>query len=407
MSAPFVRAVLVTDGQSEHLSATLAAIAALEEQPAILHVVATGAAEVDIPGSLTADFRGIEATTYAEAVSLLLDEVGERDGEMVWLLHDDTAPHADALTRLVATATKRPRAAVIGAAHVRWNDASRLVNLGTTVSRVGARRVALVVEDDINRGQHDWREDVMAVSLAGALVRRDAFDALGRLDVGYQGFGDSLEWCRRAWASGWDVVIEPRAHVRHAQAGLYGARARRPGRGATHARRRVSEWHHAFAWAPWWAVLPLIALIPLSVAVRVVARLAQNVPRRALAEVTVPFLLMARAPDIARTAAAHREVGATGPIEDRLFAGPAQVVDAVRQRELGTFDRTRASRAPSEMVKAELDAAAARQRLSLFTTILLSAAASAAVGLDYIRALVAGKMVAGPGIGSTDLTLET
>lgn len=406
MSTPYIRAVLVTDGQSEHLSATFAAIAALEEQPAILHVVVTSDAEVDVPESLPADLRRMEAASYAEAVSRVLDDVGARDGEMVWLLHDDTAPHADALTRLVATATKRPRAAVIGAAHVRWNDASRLVNLGTTVSKLGARRVALVVEDDINQGQHDWREDVMAVSLAAALVRRDAFDALGRLDTGYQGFGDSLEWCRRAWASGRDVVIEPRARVRHAQAGLYGARARRPGRGATHARRRVSEWHHAFAWARWWAIAPLMVLIPLSVVARVVARLAQNVPRRALAELAVPFSLIARAPAIARTAAAHRTVGATGPIEDRLFASIRQVADAVRQRELGTFERSRASRAPSEMVRAELDAAAARQRRSLVTTVLLAAAASAAVGLDFIRGLAAGKMVAGPGIGSTDLSFD-
>jgi len=407
VSTPYVRAVLVTDGQSDHLSATLAAIAALEEQPEILHVVATGDAAVDIPESLAADFRRTEAATYADAVSRLLDDVGPHEDELVWLLHDDTAPHADALARLVATATKRPRAAVVGAAHVRWNDASRLVNLGTTVSRVGARRVALVVEDDINQGQHDWREDVMAVSLAGALVRRDAFDHLGRIDSGYQGFGDSLEWCRRAWASGRDVVIEPRARVRHAQSGLYGARARRPGRGATHARRRVSEWHHAFAWAPWWAVLPLLALIPLSVALRVVARLAQNVPRRALAEVAVPFLLLARVPAIVRTSAAHRKVGATGPIEGRLFASMRQVIDAVRQRELGTFERWRAARAPSEMVRAELDAASARQRLSLFTTILLSLVASVALGLDLIRALAAGQMVAGPGIGSSDLSFET
>ncbi len=406
MNTPFVRALLVTDGHSEHLSATFAAITALEEQPSVLHIVVTGDDAVDVPESLAADFRRVEATSYAAAVDSFLDDVEARDGEMVWLLHDDTAPHADALTRLVATATKRPRAAVIGAAHLRWNDASRLVNLGTTVSKVGARRVALVVEDDVNQGQHDWREDVMAVSLAGALVRRDAFDELGRLDQGYQGFGDSLEWCRRAWASGWDVVIEPRAHVRHAQDGLYGARARHPGRGATHARRRVSEWHHAFAWARWWAVLPLIALIPLSVAVRVVARLAQNVPQRALAELAVPLLLIRRVPAISRSAVAHRTVGATGPIEDRLFASFRQAVDAVRQRELGTFERTRASRAPSEMVRAEIDAASARQRLSLLTTVLLSAATSAAIGLDYIRALVAGKMVAGPGIGSTDLSFE-
>ncbi len=407
MSTPYVRAVLVTDGQTEHLSATFAAIAALDEQPAILHVVVTGDLDIDIPEALATDVRRVDSTTYADAVSGLLDDVGARDGELVWLLHDDLAPHADALTRLVATATKRPHAAVVGAAHVRWNDSSRLVNLGTTVSKVGARRVALVVEDDIDQGQHDWREDVMAVSLAGALVRRDAFDALGRLDGGYQGFGDSLEWCRRVWASGRDVVIEPRAHVRHAQSGLYGARTRRTGRGATHARRRVSEWHHAFAWAPWWAIVPLIVLLPLSVAVRVVARLAQNAPRRALAEVAVLFLLVARIPAIVRTAVAHRAVGATGPVEDRLFASMRQVIDAVRQRELGTFERSRASRAPSELVRAELDAAAARQRRSLLTTVLIAAGASAALGLDYVRSLVAGQMVAGPGIGSTDLPFET
>lgn len=407
MSTPFVRAVLVTDGTSDHLSATFASLDALGEQPSAWHVVVIGDASIDVPSSLAADVRRSDAQTYASAVSELLDDVAPRDGELVWLLHDDTAPDSDTLSRLVATATKRPRAAVVGAAHVRWNDASRLVNLGTTVSKVGARRVALVVEDDINQGQHDWREDVMAVSLAAALVRRDAFDALGRLDEGYLGFGDSLEWCRRAWASGYDVVIEPRARVRHAQDGLYGVRARRPGRGATHARRRVGEWHHAFAWAPWWAVPLLVVLIPLSVGVRVVARLAQNVPRRALAELSVPFLLVARVPAISRTWAAHRAVGATEPIEPRLFAGARHVIDAVRQRELGSFERTRASRAPSEMVKAELDAAAARHRLSLLTTVVCGAAASAAVGLDFIRGLVAGRMVAGPGLGSTDVSLGT
>lgn len=407
MSTPFVRAVLVTDGQSDHLSATLAAMGALEDPPAVFHVVLMGDADVEVPESLAADVRRTDQATYAAAVGHLLDDVAARDDELLWLLHDDTAPQADALTRLVATAMKRPRAAVVGAAHVRWNDTSRLVNLGTTVSRIGARRVALVVEDDINQGQHDWREDVMAVSLAAALMRRDVFDALGRLDEGYQGFGDSLEWCRRAWASGYDVVVEPRARVRHAQDGLYGVRAHRPGRGATHAKRRVSEWHHAFAWAPWWAVVPLTVLVPVSVGVRVVARLAQNVPRRALAELVVPFLLMARAPAIARTAADHRRVHATGPIEGRLFAAMRQVVDAVRQRELGTFERTRASRAPSEMVRAELDAAKGRHRLSLMTTIAVASAASAGVGLDFLRAITVGRMVSGPGIGSTDVSFGT
>src|SRR5690606_11436110 len=141
-----------------------------------------------------------------------------------------------------------------------WRDTSRLVSMGTTVSRLGARRVPLVVEDDIDQGQHDWREDVMAVSLGGALVRRAAWDSLGGLDSGYAGFGESLEFCRRAWAAGWDVVLAPDVRVRHAQESLYGLRVGRPGRVSTHASRRASEWHHAFAWAPWWLV-PILAIL--------------------------------------------------------------------------------------------------------------------------------------------------
>ena len=406
MSTPFVRAVLVTDGRTDYLPSALAAIEASEFTPNVVHLVLVdGAGPPDLLG-LDLDVFTSSASTYAAAIDDLLEAQPARDGELLWLLHDDVAPAPDALGRLVATMGKRPRAAIVGAAHVRWRDSSRLVNLGTTVSRLGARRIPLVVEDDINQGQHDWREDVLAVSLAAALVRRDAFERLGGIDSGYVGFGDSLEYCRRAWASGLDVVVEPSARVRHAQAALYGARSVGSGRTSTHARRRVSDWHHAFAWAPWWLVPVLAILVPLSAIVRVPVRIAQNVPRIALAELAVPALLIRRLPAIASTAAAHRRIGANKRIERRLFAGLKQVMDAVRQRELGVFERSRAARAPSDLVKAELDKARATHRLSLLVVTLVATAAAAALGIGWIRALVGGQMITGPGIGNTGLSSE-
>lgn len=404
MSTPFVRAVLVTDGRTDFLPATLSAIAASAERPSAVHLVlVAGAAAPDVPGVDT-EVSVSQASSYSGAIDELLERVPSREGELLWLLHDDISPAPDALGRLVATMGKRPRAAVVGAAHVRWRDTSRLVNLGTTVSRIGARRIPLVVEDDINQGQHDWREDVLAVSLAGALVRRDVFERLGGIDDGYGGFGDSLEFCRRAWASGSDVVIEPLALVRHAQASLYGARSKGTGRASTHARRRLSDWHHAFAWAPWW-LLPILAiLVPLSAIVRVPVRIAQNVPRIALAELAVPVLLIPRLPAIARTASAHRRVGATHPIESRLFAGPRQVIDAVRQRELGVFERSRAANAPSDLVRAELERARAAHRLGLLVTITVAIVAAASLGIGWIRALATGEMITGPGLGTTALS---
>lgn len=407
MSTPFVRAVLVTDGRTDYLPTALAAIAASDHQPSQLHLVLVdGAGPPDLFG-LVADIITASASTYGEAIDELLVAHPARDDELLWLLHDDVAPAPDALGRLLATMGKRPRAAIVGAAHVRWRDTSRLVNLGTTVSRIGARRIPLVVEDDINQGQHDWREDVMAVSLAGALTRREAFEKLEGIDTGYAGFGDSLEFCRRAWASGLDVVVEPSALVRHAQASLYGARSAGKGRASTHARRRVSDWHHAFAWAPWWLVPLLVILVPLSAVVRVPVRIAQNVPRIALAELLVPALLVRRLPAIANSVAAHRRTGATGRIESRLFASPKLVIDAVRQRELGVFERSRAANAPSDLVKAELDSTRATHRLSLLVVTIVATGAAGALGIGWIRALAAGQMITGPGIGNTALSSST
>lgn len=405
MSTPFVRAVLVTDGTSEHLAAVMAAYEAVDEAPPPLEVVLVGGAEVELPPSINARVTRSDADTYADAVNAAVAAAPSREGEFIWLLHDDTAPTPGSLAALLATAAKRPRAAVVGPAHVRWRDTSRLVSMGTTVSRLGARRVALVVEDDINQGQHDWRDDVMAVSLGAAVVRREAWDQLGGLDAGYEGFGDSLEFCRRAWAAGWDVVLAPNVHVRHAQESLYGLRSRRRGRSATHAVRRVSEWHHAFAWAPWWAVPLLIVLVPLSAAARIPVRLAQNVPRVALAELLVPFLLGGRLPAIASTARARRKAGATGRIEGRMFASAREVVDAVRQHELGTLERSRAERVPSEMVRAELDRARGRHRLSVLVTGLVSLGASAALAVDWVSDIAAGHMLVAPGLGVTDVPL--
>lgn len=404
MTAPFVRALLITDGSSSHLEASLAALLEQEYAPASVEIVIVGGAEPDLTAAPHALVTRIEAASYADALTRAVAALPAREDELVWLLHADTAPAPDALARLVATALKRPRAAIVGAAQVRWRDTSRLVSLGTTVSRWGVRRVGHVVEDDINQGQHDDREDVLAVSLAAALVRREAFDALGGPDAGYRGFGDSLDWCRRAWGRGWDVVIEPRAMVRHAQDSLYGV-ATGAGKAATHAVRRTSEWHHALAWAPWWkALLLALAIVPSALA-RTAFRLAQHDARLALAEASVPFRVVARLRDVAATAAHRRALGATLAVEPRLLATTRQVVDSVRHRELGGVERARAARAPSDFVRAELARVAARSRFSLLVTVVAGLAVSAAFGVAWLRGIASGAMVSGPGVGSTDVSL--
>lgn len=402
-----VRAIVVTDGRSRRLPAVLDALSVQTVQPDMLHVVVTAGAQVpNIPATLRATVHESQASRYTDAIAEVLDAYPALPREYLWLLHDDTAPLPDALAALAAVARKRSKAAVVGAAHVRWDDVNRLVNLGTTVSRVGARRVTLVEEDDVNQGQYAARDDVLAVSMAAALVRRDVWESFEGLDAGYRGFGDSTDFCRRAWYAGHDVVIVPAAKVRHSQDSLYGTReGLSRGRRSTYARRRTSEWYHALVWGPAWVIGLLLAWSFLSAPVRAVGRISQNEPGMIAADLSVPWRLLTRLPmvPVSRASIARTSVVPAAQVRP-LLAGLRTIVTHVRARELGAYEQWRAQTAPSDVVKAELAAVAARRWKAFWITVLVATGLSALLFGRWIPGLIGGQMLAGPGLGVTDVT---
>lgn len=403
-----VRAVLVTDGRSHRLPAVLAALAAQTTKVDFFHLHILGDADSpEVPPALHAEVTWSPASTYAEGVArVLFEHPAEGEDELLWLLHDDAAPAPDVLHRLEATARKRPRAAVIGAMHVRWDEPSRLVNVGTTVSRWGVRRVGLAAEDDINQGQYDNKDDVLAVSLAGALVSRVAWEALGGLDEGYRGFGESVEFCRRVWAWGHDVVVVPTAKIRHAQESLYDRRSGGGLKRATHAQRRAGEWYHALTWAPVWAIPLLVLLLVPSAVARAITRVMQNHPGLVAAELAVPFIVVRSAPRIAMSRRARARITVDRSAEKRLLAGYREVFIHVRERELGGWEQWRAERAPSDVERVEL---AARKRATMQSFAIVATVttlASFAVTARHISALLSGAMITAPGAGATDTTWD-
>lgn len=405
-STRYVRAVLVTDGRSARLPAVLAALQDQTLTPQAFHIVALGPVEFPPEAHQAVHITYSDARNYADAVDSVLAEFPANEGEFLWLLHDDTAPAPDVLAKLEATSRKRPRAAVIGGAHVRWDDASRLVNMGVTVSYLGARRVGLVAEDDVNQGQYDAREDVLAVSLGAALVSREAWETLGGLDQGYDSFGDSLDFCRRAWTHGYDVVVVPQALIRHSQEALYDRRGGIGYKRATHTQRRAGEWYHAFAWAPWWALLPLALIVVPSAILRALLRIMQNHPSLVAAELLAPLLLASRAGALRRARSDIAELATHRGAERRLLATPRQVWQHVRDRELGGWERGRAERHPSEFVRREVAAYRARERRLLLVVTLASVGVAAGLLGSMLTAVLRGGMVTGVGIGATDVRLS-
>jgi len=62
---------------------------------------------------------------------------------------------------------------------------------------------------------HDRTTPVEVLVGCFSMIRREALDAVGLLDEGLFMYGDDLDWCRRCWNAGWEVVFYPGAQAIH------------------------------------------------------------------------------------------------------------------------------------------------------------------------------------------------
>ena len=145
----------------------------------------------------------------------------------LWLLHDDSAAAPEALAHLLDAARRSPSVGVAGPKLITWDDPSRLLEVGSVITRSG-RRVGGPATGEPDQGQHDHRSDVLGVSTSGMLIRRDVFDALGGFDPAFGQFRDDLDLCWRAQLAGHRVVVAPRARMREAAASTNGQRSPGP-----------------------------------------------------------------------------------------------------------------------------------------------------------------------------------
>jgi GT2 family glycosyltransferase len=160
---------------------------------------------------------------FGRAVMAAMRDPRSAGMEWVWLLHDDSAPEPDALERLLAEASSRPSAAVLGPKLLSWSNPNRLSEVGWAVDRTG-RAVSPVDEDEIDQGQHDQVRETFFVSTAGMLIRRGALLQVGGFDERMPAFRDDLDLCWRVHLHGGRVLVVPAARVRHFAAATSRAR---------------------------------------------------------------------------------------------------------------------------------------------------------------------------------------
>ncbi|TKA10098.1 glycosyltransferase family 2 protein [Actinacidiphila oryziradicis] len=246
----------------------------------------------------------------------------------LWLLHDDCEPAPDALAALLRVADAETAAsrsaAVIGPKLRSWYDRRQLLEVGVSIARSGRRWTGLERREQ-DQGQHDQVRQVLSVSSAGMLVRRDVWEELGGFDRRLPLMRDDVDFCWRAQAAGHTVLIAPDAVLRHAEAA---SRERRPvdcvGRSAVNP-HRVDKAGAAYTLlantrGP---ILPYVMLrLLIGTVLRTLAYLVGKAPGQAVDEITGLLSVLLR-PGRLLGARRQRGKGTVEPSELRPLFPPA------------------------------------------------------------------------------------
>ncbi|MFF2621524.1 glycosyltransferase family 2 protein [Oerskovia jenensis] len=405
-----VTAVVVTQGRTRYLPHTLDAVRSQSVAPDAVIVVDVAASqamseyqELQLGGARF--LAAPHARTFGQAVDIALASRGAQDPPTwIWLLHDDSAPDAGALAEQLRAVEHSNAVAIAGAKQRRWDldgdSDGVLLEVGFTTSPLG-RRMTGIDEHEIDQGQHDAREDVFAVGLAGALVRTSVWQALDGTDPEFGVFGDGLDLCRRARLAGHRVVVVPRAVVRHAQASLLDLRAeghhededepRVPDVEASYGPRRRSHLHYRLVSVAWPMLVPAVIAMILWAPFQAMYRLAIKRPAQARDELLAPLWAVFRFPALARS---RRSVRRTSVLPRRALA-PLQgtwrdVLGERRDHRLANAEEHRVSTAPTDLERADLRAIARRRRTMLALLTLGLLALTAVVFGAVLGTLVAG-----------------
>jgi len=230
------------------------------------------------------------STSFGQAVQYGLSQLPapiEGVEEWLWILHDDCALDPRALEELISAVSDRPNIVMAGPKLLGWHDRTHLLEVGISIATNGSRWTGLEPHE-YDQGQHDGNHEVLSVSTAAALIRRDVFEELGGFDINLELFRDDVDFGWRVHTSGHSVLAVTSAIAFHAQAASSERRAIDIAGAPLHRPLLLDRRNAAYvllANSSWWK-LPLLALQLLSgAAIRSIAYLFAKLPGYASDEI--------------------------------------------------------------------------------------------------------------------------
>ena len=234
------------------------------------------------------------------------------DGSWLWFVVDEAIPGTQALAELIRLAADSPNTAVVGPKRVRSSEAAAaaahpvqrpvdqadaLVDVGITLTH-GGRIITGVDPGEIDQGQADWRQDVLAVALPGMLIREQTLREVGGLDPDLPTPWAEIDLCHRVWRHGERVAVQADARVLFPDP--EGPRRERMQEQRTGQLLLLLK-HRSILMA-----LLMLLLSPVTTVLRMGAAVAASAPRRAVMELRAWLAALGRAPRVLRRGAGDR-----------------------------------------------------------------------------------------------------
>lgn len=309
-SKHFVTAIIVSHNGAMWLPEVVASLAKQRREIDQLIAIDTGSEDssvkllksAGIPTVVTDRETGFGAAINEALAHSKLRRAPEGCTEWLWLIHDDCAPAAHALGELLSAVDERPNVAMAGPKLRGWHDRNHLLEVGVSIAGNGARWTGLEYREQ-DQGQHDNINEVLAVSTAGALIRRDVFDELGGFDPELSLFRDDVDLGWRMHIAGHSVIAVPSAIAFHAEAASNERRQIDVAGTFLHRPLLLDRRHAAYvllANASWW-LTPFLAIQLLGASIfRAIGYLLAKLPGYALDEIAAVALLLLQPQDLIR-----------------------------------------------------------------------------------------------------------
>jgi len=302
----FVTAVVVAHDGSTWLTEAIAALTS-QTRP-IDRILAVDTGSIDNSAKLLAGagIKVIKADReigFGDAIDLALADtpaISDSENELLWILHDDCAPSRNALEALIAEMVDQPQVACVGPKIRNWYDRQQLLEVGISIAGNGARWTGLESNEQ-DQGQYDQPRQVLAVSTAAMLVRRDVFAEVGGLDPNLALFRDDVDFGWRVRVAGFTVKCVPAATLFHAEASSMERRAIDVSEAFLHRPLLLDRRNAAYVLlvnSSWWMLPWLVIQLFGTAVIRSIGDILAKLPGYASDEIVAVGYLLVKPKDI-------------------------------------------------------------------------------------------------------------